>query len=106
MVTANLKNVYLHMFSSKRLLWLLLLLQVHLMGKPDPVIYSAARTMLDLAPSEVIAIGDSLVSLTTTVPYICPSARGELPQLIQMSARSRLLRCCIARSPAPVTRKG
>lgn len=37
------------------------LMQVHLMGKPDPVIYEAARKLLDLQPSEVIAIGDSLV---------------------------------------------
>lgn len=34
--------------------------QVHLMGKPNPVIYEAARKLLDLQPSEVIAIGDSL----------------------------------------------
>ncbi len=36
------------------------LLQVHLMGKPAPIIYDSARQQLGLAPSEVIAIGDSL----------------------------------------------
>lgn len=34
--------------------------QVHLMGKPAPIIYEVALRMLGLAPEEVVAIGDSL----------------------------------------------
>jgi len=34
--------------------------EVHLMGKPAVVIYEEALRLLDLAPEEVIAIGDSL----------------------------------------------
>jgi ribonucleotide monophosphatase NagD (HAD superfamily) len=34
--------------------------QVLLMGKPAPIIYSAALDMLQLPPEQVIAVGDSL----------------------------------------------
>ena len=34
--------------------------QVHLLGKPDPVIYKQALKMLDLPSEQVLAIGDSV----------------------------------------------
>lgn len=38
-------------------------IQVHLMGKPAPVMYEEALQLLDLQPADVIAIGDSLVGV-------------------------------------------
>ena len=35
-------------------------LQVHLTGKPDPIIYDAAREQLDVPTAQLIAVGDSL----------------------------------------------
>ena len=35
-------------------------LQVHLMGKPDPIIYEVALDMLQLPRESIVAIGDSL----------------------------------------------
>ena len=34
--------------------------QVHLMGKPSPLIYEAAGRLLDLAPADLVAVGDSI----------------------------------------------
>lgn len=35
-------------------------LQVHLMGKPSPIIYEAAGRLLSMAPADLVAVGDSL----------------------------------------------
>ena len=35
-------------------------LQVHLLGKPDPVIYKKAMSLLGLQPDEILAVGDSV----------------------------------------------
>lgn len=41
------------------------------MGKPAKIIYEAAAEMLGLAPSDVIAIGDSLARrLVVDEPYL------------------------------------
>lgn len=42
-----------------RAIWFCLL-QVHLMGKPDPIIYKVALEMLQLPKESIVAIGDSL----------------------------------------------
>lgn len=34
--------------------------QVRLMGKPDPIIYTSAMKLIGLTPDQVLAVGDSL----------------------------------------------
>ena len=75
--------------------------QVHMLGKPDPVIYKTALELMDLDPDQILCVGDSVShDIRGGRPSCCLVLHHQM-----LTACACLCRCCGDRARLPVHRR-